>query len=81
LLEDVYTDEWLDVVEWNLDEHLDWTEGDEVYFLVGKKYLDAEDRLGRSLRGLLNESPPDMNLRCPANCGKTVNPHSAISNR
>ncbi|MFB1064873.1 DUF6884 domain-containing protein [Natrinema sp. H-ect4] len=59
-VEDVYTDEWLDVVEKNLDEKLDWTEGDEVYVLVGKKYLDAEDHSGRSLRGLLNESPPDI---------------------
>ncbi|MFA9516917.1 hypothetical protein ACERIT_06825 [Halopenitus sp. H-Gu1] len=40
-IKDVYTDEWLNVVEKNLDEKLDWTEGDEVYVLVGKKYLDV----------------------------------------
>ncbi|WP_058825753.1 DUF6884 domain-containing protein [Haloferax sp. Q22] len=59
-IEDVYTDEWLDVVEKNLDEKLDWTESDEVYVLVGKKYLDAEDHHGRSLRAMLNESPPEI---------------------
>lgn len=59
-VEDVYNDEWLDVVEKNLDEKLDWTTDDEVYVLVGKKYLDAEDHHGRSLRGLLNKSPPDI---------------------
>ena len=59
-VEDIYTDEWLDVVEKNLDEKLDWTQSDEVYVLVGKKYLDAEDHQGRSLRGLLNESPPQV---------------------
>jgi len=59
-VEDVYNDEWLDVVEKNLDEKLDWTQSDEVYVLVGKKYLDAEDHTGRSLRGLLNQSLPEV---------------------
>jgi len=59
-VEDVYNDEWLDVVEDNLEEKLDWTEADEVYVLIGKKYLDAEDHTGRTLRGLLNESPPEV---------------------
>lgn len=59
-IEDVYTDEWLDVVEENLDEKLDWTGGDEVYVLVGKKYLDAEDHTGRYLRAMLNEGPPEI---------------------
>jgi hypothetical protein len=59
-IEDVYNDEWLDVVEKNLDEKLDWTEGDEIYVLVGKKYLDAEDHHGRTLRAMLNESPPEV---------------------
>ena len=59
-IEDIYTDEWLDVVEKNLEEKLDWTESDEVHVLVGNKYLDAEDHHGRSLRGLLNESPPQV---------------------
>lgn len=59
-VEDVYNDEWLDVVEDNLEEKLDWTESDEVYVLVGKKYLDAEDHHGRSLRGMLNESQAEV---------------------
>ena len=58
-IEDVDNDEWLDVVEDNLDTWLDWGTGDEVYVLMGKKYLDAEASDGRTLRGLLNEAEPE----------------------
>jgi hypothetical protein len=49
-----------DIVEDNMDEKRDWTESDEVYVLVGKKYLDVEDHSGRTLRSLLNQAPAEM---------------------
>jgi hypothetical protein len=58
-IEDVDTDEWMDVVEENLDSWLDWNQGDEVYVLIGRKYLDAEAGDGRTLRSLLTEAEPE----------------------
>jgi RNase P subunit RPR2 len=59
-IDDVDTDEWLDVVEDNLETWPQWESQDELWVLVGKRYLDAEASDGRSLRRLLNQAAPTV---------------------
>ena len=58
-IDDVDINEWMDAVEEGFEE-LDWREGDEVWALIGQRYLDVGAEDGRSLRKLLNRSEPDI---------------------
>lgn len=60
-IEDVPVDGWLKRVNAYLENEVDFTEDDEVYVLLGKRYLEAENKDGESLRTILDGYDVDMN--------------------
>ena len=58
-IEEVDINEWMDAVEEGLEE-LDWQDPDDVWALIGRRYLDAEADDGRTPLKLLNKSEPTI---------------------
>jgi hypothetical protein len=60
-IEDVQVDGWLKRVDAYLQNEIDFQPEDEVYVLLGKKYLEAEDQDGESLRDRLDSYDVQVN--------------------